>query len=309
MIRTLKGGKLTWWNVIRPTRKDLDIIKNNFSLHPVNFTDIMGTAHHPKIDQYKNYTFLVLLFPLYNRKQRTISPVEVDLVIGNDYIISIHDNSLVPFNALFKHEEFVMKMKKKKESALNNIIPIMLVHKILEDLFMYIYPMIDHISIELDEIERNIFLGYEKQMVNEILITKRKIVNLRRIMQTHKNLIKKLTGKDKSIIKDVEAKLYFEDLIDRSKEIWQILESQNEHIDALHASNESLISFRLNDVMKTLTIFSVVVFPLTLFAAVFGMNTVNMPFARNPYGFWIIIGLMGLGTFLLILYFKKRKWL
>ena len=101
----------------------------------------------------------------------------------------------------------------------------------------------------------------------------------------------------------------FEDLIDRAKEIWQILESQNEHINALHATNESLISFRLNEIMKMLTIFSVIVFPLTLVAGIFGMNTAHMPLVSGKNGFWVIIGFMSFGTLCMFLFFKKKKWL
>ena len=80
-------------------------------------------------------------------------------------------------------------------------------------------------------------------------------------------------------------------------------------MDALHSTNQSLIDFRINEIIKTLTIFSVIVFPLTLIAAIFGMNAANMPIVGSPYGFWIILGLMASGTICMLFYFKRRKWL
>ena len=99
-------------------------------------------------------------------------------------------------------------------------------------------------------------------------------------------------------------------MIDKTKNIWDILNSQKEMIEALEDTNTSLVSFKLNDIMRTLTLFSVIVFPLTLLAAIFGMNTVNsMPFMDSPYGFWNIIGIMLLGSVFMFAFFKKKKWL
>jgi magnesium transporter len=81
-------------------------------------------------------------------------------------------------------------------------------------------------------------------------------------------------------------------------------------IEALHDTNESLLNYKISDIMKTLTVFSVIVFPLTLFAAIFGMNTIeSMPFVYNENGFWIIIFIMLIACFGMLLFFKKKKWL
>ena len=310
MIKILKGNDCAtvWWNIVKPTGKEVDSLKRQFALHPVNIADIVGIAKHPKIDKHQNYSFTVMLFPIYDRKSRAIFPFEMDFILGTDYLLTVHDNKFQPVARLVRTEERILHSTGRKNSLLAKP-PSFVMHKILEELFLYIYPIMDHITEEIDEIEKSIFQGKYRQMVDEILMTKRKIVNLRRIMQSHKNIIRKLIDKDIAIQRNSEVKVYFEDLIDRAKEIWQILESQNEHINALHATNESLISFRLNDIMKTLTIFSVVVFPLTLIAAIFGMNTQTMPLVNNKHGFWFIIGAMSIGTLCMFLFFKKKNWL
>ena len=81
-------------------------------------------------------------------------------------------------------------------------------------------------------------------------------------------------------------------------------------VEALEYTNDSKLSYKMNDVMKTLTIFSVILFPLTLLAAIFGMNiTHGMPFVDNENGFWIIIGFMVLGTVGMFGFFKKKRWI
>jgi magnesium transporter len=129
-------------------------------------------------------------------------------------------------------------------------------------------------------------------------------------MQSHKNIIKKLTQTETELVDDAEIRKYYFTLLELSKRIWESLENQKEMIEILINTNESLMNFNISDVMKTLTIFSVIVFPLTLFAAIFSMKLENgMPFHNTPYNFWIIIGLMLIGGLVMLLFFKKKKWL
>jgi magnesium transporter len=90
--------------------------------------------------------------------------------------------------------------------------------------------------------------------------------------------------------------------------VWDALDVQRDTINALHETNASLIDFRINEIMKTLTIFSVVIFPITLLAAIFGMNTSNMPFVDSAHGFWIIIGIMVASVLGMLTFFKAKKW-
>ena len=98
--------------------------------------------------------------------------------------------------------------------------------------------------------------------------------------------------------------------MEHTKRIWENLATQKETIEILNNTNESLLNFRISNIMKTLTIFSVIVFPLTLLAAIFGMNVIDgMPFTETENGFWIIIAFMMIGCFGMILFFFKKKWL
>ncbi|MDD5295233.1 MAG: CorA family divalent cation transporter, partial [Patescibacteria group bacterium] len=112
------------------------------------------------------------------------------------------------------------------------------------------------------------------------------------------------------LVPEKEIKKYYYRLVEHSKRIWEFLENQKDMIEALHATNESLLNYQISDIMKTLTIFSVIVFPLTLLAAIFGMNTMGgMPFAETKNGFWIIIAIMLTGSLGMLAFFEKKKWL
>jgi len=128
-------------------------------------------------------------------------------------------------------------------------------------------------------------------------------------MQNHKNIIKQLMVMESSIITREHLKKYYGELIDQTKNIWETLENQREMVEVLYASYESLSNYRLNSVMKTLTIFYVIFSSLTLVAAIFGMNVdKNMPFINQQNGFWIVITIMSLVGLAMLYLFKKKKW-
>jgi magnesium transporter len=97
--------------------------------------------------------------------------------------------------------------------------------------------------------------------------------------------------------------------VDHSKRIWETLDNQKEMVEVLNNTNESLLNGQMTDIMKTLTIFSVIVFPLTLLAAIFGMKTKEMPLIDQPGSFWIIIGIMIICSLAMLAFFKRKKWL
>jgi len=183
-------------------------------------------------------------------------------------------------------------------------------YTILDKLLLRCFPMLNHIGWDIDVIEKKIFTNFDRQMVKEVLIIKRNIVNFRKSMQAHKNVLKKLTQKSDRFSTPANFEPYFLELVERTKEIWDLLENYREAINALYETHDSLSAFRLSNIMKTLTIFSVIVFPLTLLAAIFGMNTLGaMPFINHPYGFWLIMGGMLVGMVAMFVYFKSRKWI
>ena len=304
-FKEIKTKQVRWLHFSKPKAADLDYLRNNYKFHPLDIEDCISPAQRPKLDEYQDYLFVILTFPYFSRKERQIIASEVDFFIGPNYLITVTDGNLPPLNKFF---EQCLLNDAYREKYLSDD-PAQLLYAIVNQLQHYCYPMLTHIGEDIENIERVIFAGYEKRMVKEILIVKRNIVSFRKIMQAHKNVIRKfITKKDKFFIPH-SATVYFSNVLEQTKDLWDILENLNENINALHNTNESLISFRLNDIMKFLTIISVILLPINLIASIFGMNTPIMPFIHSPYGFWIILGLMGILIFLAVTIFRKKGWL
>ncbi|MBU1130550.1 magnesium/cobalt transporter CorA [Patescibacteria group bacterium] len=303
--REIKTNKVKWLHFVKPSGKQLENLKLEYKFHPLDIEDCISPAQRPKLDEYENYLFLILTFPYYDAANREIQASEVNFFIGPDYLITVTDGRLTPLLKFFEQ----CQINDIYRGKFMNDAPTYLLYEIINRLQLYCYPMLDHVAEDINDIQKIIFGGYEKKMVKEILIIKRNIVNLRKIMQAHKNVIRKLlTKKEKYFIPRTIA-IYFNNTLEQTKDIWDILESLKENIDALHNTNESLISFRLNDIMKILTIITVILLPVNLVASIFGMNTPIMPLVNRPHGFWIILGLMAALIVVLITFFKKKKFL
>lgn len=299
-IQELRLNKFSWINVKRNGPKEIDYLGKKFKFDDLDLKDCLPPIQRPKLVNRDGYLFMILLFPVFNRGTKTIHASEVDFFITPKALVTVHTGEL---NIL---EEVFSKCSGKKINCQN---PAALIHEILHQLLLSCFPMLVHINTDIDTVENQLRYEFEKGTITEILRIKTNIVNLRKAMQPHKQVIRALIAAAPKFFQTKQLSLYFENLVNYTKEIWDLLDNYKDTIDALHETNVSLINFRVNEIMKTLTIFSVIVFPLTLLAAIFGMNMPGMPFVGHPSGFWIVLGLMFCGATGLLWFFEKKGWL
>ncbi|MFA6308067.1 MAG: magnesium transporter CorA family protein [Patescibacteria group bacterium] len=305
-IDKIKTKKLSWLHIEKPTRSEIDYLKNEYDFHPLDLEDCLVKVQRPQMNEYHHYIFFILTFPVYNRETREIESSEVDFFISSKYLITISDGQIPTLKNLFNE---VKTNDYSKEKYMLNSHPVFLLYEVLHRLQNHTIPMLDHITQEINDIEKRIFKGEEKKLVIEILHAKRNIVDFRRIMQAHKNIIKKLMNTNDKFFMHNKINIYFSNILDRAKDIWDILETLKENINTFQETNESLISHRLNDIMKTLTIVSVIMVPATLVASIFGMNAQHMPFIGLVGDFYILMTIIFIIIIVSLLYFRKKKWL
>lgn len=299
-IKIFKTKNFQWVNVTKNSEKEVKYLEKEFNFHPLDLKDCLPPIQRPKLINRGNYLFMILLFPVFDRKSKIIHASEVDFFIAPKKIVTVHTNELTPLQDIFLKCE-------RKNLKCNN--PAVLLHQILNELLTGCFPMLVHINTDIDNIEEKMRAEFEKGTITEILRIKTNIVNFRKTMQPHKQVIRSLLANASNFFPTKELSAYFDNLVNYTKEIWDLLDNYKDTIDALHETNVSLIDFRINEIMKTLTIFSVIVFPLTLLAAIFGMNTQGMPLVDHPYGFWIILTMMLFGALGLLWFFERKKWL
>lgn len=296
---------VTWINVSSAGKKELEYLrkKYGFELPHLWAASSSVVSQRPAVHHSGKYIFLILHFPIYLND--TIVANEVDFFIGHGFLITLHNGNLKALS------DFFNLCKKDGESLLayETESSAVLLYEILEKLMLACYPILDKNSLSINKVEELIFSQEEKKAVSKILFLRQNVINFRKIMQAHKNILTKLEDQKSSIVPASQIKKYYKRLVDHSKSIWEILENQKEVIEILNSTNESLLNYRLSDIMKTLTMISVITFPLTLVAAIFSMRAKNMPLVESDFGFYIVIGIMLFIMSMMLLFFERKKWL
>ena len=169
--------------------------------------------------------------------------------------------------------------------------------------------MLRKIGNKLDALEEEIFEGNSEAIVRDISNVKQEIINFRKVIRPQRPVLRDLERvKDRYLSPEIDLEIYFDDIVDAHERIWDMLENYKEVVEALEDTNESVISHRVNGILKVLTSISVIVLPLTLLASLWGMN-VGVPGEGNHTAFYVIVGAMIVLMFGMIISFRRRGWL
>ena len=302
-VAVVEHGGLRWINIERPRPIDRSWLEEHYDFHALDYEDVRSRNQRPKIDEYDDYLFIVLHFPVFDKSVGRLNTGELDIFVGPDYLITMPNVPLQPVEYLFER----CRANEQMREELFSKGPGYLLYKVVDNSFDYCFPMLRKIGNKLDRLENELFEGRSEDIVRDLSNVKQEIINFRKIIRPQRSVLRDLERtKQRYIAEDLEV--YFDDIIDASERIWDMLENYKEVVTALEDTNESLISHRLNDVLRVLTAFSVVLLPLTLIASIWGMN-VAVPGEQSITAFWIIIGVMVVLLAGMLSYFRHRRWL
>ena len=299
----LSSSGLTWIHLDSPTKDEATALAERFGWHPLDVEDVLSKRQRPKVDEYDDYRFIVLHFPVYDKAAKRLNAGELDIFLGPDYLVTLPAVELLPVTRLFGR---CTDDSELRENLFGKGSGYLLYH-VLDDLFDYCFPILDKIGHKLDSIEDDVEEGESQEIVRDISRAKQEIISYRKIIKPQRPILRLLERHvERFLPQDLE--LYFDDLVDASERIWDLLDNYKEVVEALEATNESAISHRQNDVLRVLTVFSAVLLPLTLLASVFGMN-VDFPGEGSAAAFWVIVAAMVAVFGALVAFFRWRRWI
>lgn len=302
------SSSIRWLNIANPGKEELNFLRK-LKRYDFDFQDLKSSysqiqAERPSIEKRNNYFFLIFNFPIFCNDE--IIAAEIDFFIAHGLLITLHDGRLKVFNNFFntaKKDDSLLSVHELPSAAV-------LLGEILKILINDCYAVLDKNSQKINEMEKMIFAGQQKKSVATTLSLERNIINLRRIMISHKNILKKMIDMRSSIIPTSALRNIYERLVEQVKQVWELSESQKETIDALRGANESLLDFHTNNVIKTLTVVSVIFAPLMFIVSLLTMSVnKGMPFVDMSNGFWFVSSGLFLMALLMLIFFTKKKWL
>jgi magnesium transporter len=305
-VETIDGEGLRWVNIERPGPLETGWLEEHFEFHALDLEDVLSRNQRPKIDEYDTYLFIVLHFPVFDRSVGRLNAGELDIFVGRDFLVTIPNQPLQPVEYLFERCRAKEELREQHFSRGSGY----LLYRIVDDSFDYCFPMLRKIGNKLDAVEDEIFEGRSEEVVRDISNVKQEIINFRKVIRPQRTVLRDLENSRQAFLAPTEGELevYFDDIVDSHERLWDMLENYKEVVEALEDTNESVISHRVNDILRVLTAFSVVILPLTLIASVWGMN-VAVPGEGDSEDFYAIVGGMVVLLVGMLGYFRRRGWL
>lgn len=301
-MKTVEFKKVSWIDFSDPSADDVVYLQENFDIHPLAIEEFVTPTIRPKATQYDGCLFLTIHIPLFDTVSRTTYPGELDIVLTKDHLITGHTQPI------FQLDKFLSELEgsEGKRRLYMSKTPAHLLYNLLDILLESCFPRLDHIHKRLINIEDKVFHGKEKEMVFEISLVKRDLLNFRRTLKPQRSVLESLYQKESKYIPQ-ELKPYMQDLIGTNIRLWNALESNKETIESMEETNNSLLSNKLDHTMKVLTVFSAIMMPMTVYSNIMSMS-VNVPLHTQTSAFWIHVFIMIFISIFTIALFRIKKW-
>jgi len=303
-LETIQHGRVTWVNVERVTPQDIETLREMYPhFHPLDLEDLQSRIERPKIDEYDDYLFVVMQFPQWDKVQRISRAAEVDMFVGSGYLVTVSDGTLRPLRQLFDQCRVDPEARERYMSRGASRI----FYTVIDRLVDYIFPILYKVDRNIRHLEEEVFAEDSRRVMQEISEVRRDIIALRRIIRPQIAILDNLEKVDRPFIRE-ELDVYFGDILDHMVKAWEIVEEHYDVINGLSDTANTLVNYRLNEVMQILTVISVIMMPLELIAGIYGMN-VALPMMNLRAAFLLVMGLMFIIAFVMLLYFRRRGWL
>jgi len=298
----LKIGRLRWLHINEPDENDFDEFENKYHFHHLDIEDCRQTNQRPKIDIYDDYYFLIFHFPVFDRKNLFVKPRELKVFWGEDFLITVGKTHWI-VDRMFE------EAKQQDEKGIDFEIGTSdaLLYTILEKLMTESVFILRKIGLELELINRELFSGKARRIIERLSITRKNIIAINTMFKPQLRVFNKFeSGKVEGYAHNMEE--YWGNILDYYNKMWDMTEDYGELIEGLSVTFDSMQTNNTNEIMKTLTLISSIILPLTFLTGLYGMN-VLLPMEKNNLTFWIIIAIMLITGGGMAAYFKRRKWL
>jgi len=297
-----KKSKVTWLNVIGIHNTELiEKIGKQAGIHHLVLEDVANTTQRPKIEEYDNYMFIVLKMLFYDENSNEMHFEQVSLIVGKNYVISFQEKEGDVFDIV---RERIRQGKGKIRKMKSDYLAYCLIDAIVDNYF----PILDKISDNVEEIEKELVKEPAPKTLHDVHSLKRELILLHKSVWPLRDVISMALRNESSIIQK-NTKIYFGNVYDHTIQVIENIETFRDLIAGIHETYLSLVSNRLNEIMKVLTMISTIFIPLTFITGVYGMNFIHMPEIGLRWTYpavWIVMIAAGIS---MMIFFKKKKWL
>ncbi|MEK7590036.1 MAG: CorA family divalent cation transporter [Patescibacteria group bacterium] len=304
MLTKYTHKNITWIDLESPTKEEVRKVMEEYSIHPTVAEELLLPTMKPRVDMHDNFIYLILHFPAFKHTHKHQQNQEIDFIVGKNFIVTTRYDTIDPLHKFSKVFEANSILDKSDIGTHAGFVFFFMIKKLYKSL----EHELEYINDALETIEEDIFKGREKEMVVSLSIVSRDLLNFKQAMRTHEEVLNSFD--------EISTEFFGKNFTHHSKSIISeyyrvnsLIGSHSDSLGELRQTNDSLLSAKQNEVMKTLTIMALVTFPFSLIATIFGMNTKFLPLVGLPNDFWIVIGIMFTLTSIMFIFFKSKKML
>ncbi len=300
----LTHGRVTWTNIVRPVQADLAELAQRYpQFHPLNLKDILSQTEVPKLDHHDDYLFLIVALPHYDVAERLYRAEEVDIFIAKGNLVTASTGDAPILNETFRsaaQDQHVRETLMGRGAS-------PLLYELLNRFLESIMPLPEGFDRDIRHIEANLFSSDTRHILNEIALARRDLIALRHILRPQLPVVRALADGEWPWMHE-ELTLYWSDIYDSLARLEARLDEHVEVIGGLSETIDTLASHRIDEVVRVLTIITVLTLPLTLLSTVFSMNVV-LPYEDRPAVFFAVVIFGVTLTAGLVWYLRRKRWL
>jgi len=297
----LTEDALHWIDLEDPTVKEATILEDPFHFHPLAIEDCLAEVHHPKIDDYESYLFVIVHGIRFDVPTDEFITRELDIFLGKNYLITHHKG---PMRSIGTLRELC---NKNLASSFPRGVDF-LVHQILDMLFEHYFPNLDAIEDKVQMVQIQVFESPTRETLDMIFALKKDVLQLRRICAPQREIVNRLARGEFKVVSP-RAAVYFRDIYDNLYRIVEASFSYQDIVQSLLDAYLSAVSNRLNETMKRLTVIGAIMAALTVITGVYGMNFEFMPELHWKFGYAFVWGMMLFVSVGLFYWFRKKDWI
>jgi magnesium transporter len=293
---------VTWVDMESPTEADEQVLLDVFHFHPLTVEDCRENRHYPKIEEFEGYLYFIVHGVTADTNSASFNTIELDGFLGSNYVITYHHD-------YFRSIANVKQLLRTSPVACQRGTAFLL-HQILDQVVDYYSPVLDDFDERIDKLEDDIFnlRRPNNKTLSEIMELKRSVLRLRRISVKQMDILHRMSRGEFSLIPEV-MRPFYRDVYDHLVRVVDLSENYRDLISGSLEAYLSVVSNRLNEIMKVLTIFSAIMLPLTFIAGIYGMNFDNMPELHSKYGYFGVLVIMVGVAVGMLLFFRRRGWI
>jgi magnesium transporter len=305
-LGSISHNGITWLHIEKPTQKEIDFLAHSYNFHHLNLEDCLSKRQLTKVESHEDYIFILLHIPSYYDREGLIVSDQISIFLGKNYLVTLHNGETKQLVDMFQacrddSGRCTMFMSKS---------PAHLLYSIMDNLVDNLFPILDKIMNDLDEIEDRVF-DEKVSAVREISRLRREIGDIRRIVSPLRRLIMDLATGTQLTARDLS--LYFKDVKDHIEKVWETLEEAKETIEIYMDTDYILSAEKTSRVLTVLTIVFTLTIPATVIGTIYGMN-ISLPGVSwtflGPYTtFFVILLIVLIPTLVMVWYFRRLSWL